>query len=434
MTTLRTIFDVSEQSYGTSDGSSEEDGQEEEGTGAPGQGSRRFKDLAVLFSQPQVVDAVRSALPALHEDPGPHWEHWLRRVTHETMGAALLAATQALVNEMSFDDLLVDVVPRGTDGGGNAPSAEFDVYISEETPGGAGLVERVEALIQDDPQRFLALLEGALEASDPEQARVDLGLVAGWLAESCSSHRPEVAQAAGALRGAQSHQDETHALEGLTSVLSDAGLFLHPVTLAAVNLRLLRPGSSANTDDLYHRLYSQWDRADETLGFEVNPRVFAEMMSHDDSIDDLLASVTEGQPPADRAHWRFSVLNGLLWPSRGTLRLEALRYYNPFAEAPTCDRLLITTLIVEDVPVIDVSVGTWRDELASAVRGFGAVDLVAPAHEGRSIRAALLDLAVKPLDVGAVAVYPRVRGFSQREGVEAVRVEVPELFGAGRDG
>src|SRR5690606_15172825 len=127
------------------------------------------------------------------------------------------------------------------------PSGEFDIWISEETPGGAGLVERVEALIQEDPQRFLALLEGALDASDPEQARVDLGLVAGWLAEGCSSHRPEVAQAAGALRGAQSHQEETQALEGLKGVLGDAGLFLHPVTLAAVNLRLLRPGSSADT-------------------------------------------------------------------------------------------------------------------------------------------------------------------------------------------
>lgn len=428
ITALRTIFDVTEAPADASDGA---EAGEAAGDLA---GNRRFRELVDLLQDPTVDRAIHRTLPELYQPIDADWEPWLAVVVHQTMASAILAAVQSLISDMAFDDLLVDVLPEVVGDPVSDPRTMLDIWITEDTPGGAGLLERVESLIQADPQRFLALLESELQASDAEQARIDLGRVSGWLAPSSPEYRSDVAEAATALRSSETHQEESEGLEDLKRALGKSGMFLNPVTLAAVNLRLLRPGSSSKTDDLYHRLFSDWDKAEEQLGYEINPRVFAEIKSHDGAIDALLPTVTEGGSPATRESWRFDVLNGLLWPSRGTLRLETLRYYNPFSDPPICDRLVLSSLVSGDIPVVDVSGPEWRARLADEVRRLGTVDLFAPEDESRAIREALVDLSINPLDIGALRVHPRVRGFLHRKGGGAVRLEVPELFGVPVDG
>ena len=387
-------------------------------------GSTRFDDLRAILAESRVLTVLREAARALWEPIDIAWEPWIGCIAHHTMGAALLAACQSLVSELSFDDLLIDVLSTG-DGG----SGTHDIWLSEDSPGGAGIVERLVVAIAEDPQRFLALVESALAPSDSEQSRDNLAKVAAWLSPESSQFEESIAASAARVRDAESHQDEVTALEQFRSALRDAGLLLSPTTLAAVNLRLLRPGSSGQTDRLYHLMASRWEEAERVLGFEVSPRVLAEICSHDNSMDPLLSVMSTHNETDQSRGWRYRILNSLLWPTAGTLRREGLQYYNPYAPMPTCDRLILLDVVSASVPLIDVSEADWFERLGEAVRGSGAADLVSSVGGLSGLRKALLILAVRPLDAGLLLVHPRIRAHGRRVGTDVVRVEVPELFG-----
>jgi ATP-dependent helicase Lhr and Lhr-like helicase len=393
------------------------------------QGNRRFEDLRAILSRPSAIAVLRDAAGALWDPIDSTWESWLSRVAHQTMGAALLSACQHLVSELSFDDLLVDVVPMR-----DGESGSHEIWLSEDTPGGSGIVERLVVLIAEDPQRFLGLVESALEPSDSEQSRANLGKVAAWLSRESPHFDESIAESAARVRDSGSHIEEVSALEELKCALREAGLLLTPTTLAAVNLRLLRPGSSEQTDRLYHRMASEWEESERVLGFEVSPRVLAEIWSHDSSMDQILTSISvagEGNDPT--SVWRYRILNSLLWPTAGTLRREGLQYYNPYAAPPICDRLILMSLIAPSIPLVDVSQARWLERLGEAVRGHGAADLMSSGAGLPDLRKALLSLAVRPLDAGILLVHPRVGAHARRDGLDYVRVEVPELFGVAFD-
>jgi hypothetical protein len=389
------------------------------------QGNRRFEDLRSILGVPSALAVLREYARILWDPIDGTWEPWLSRVAHQTMGAALLSACQGLVSELSFDDLLIDVLPTRD---GQADSHE--IWVSEDTPGGSGIVERLSVLIAEDPQRFLALVESALEPSDSEQSRENLGRVASWLSPDGPDFDESVAEAAAAVREARSHHEEGSALEVLKSTLRDAGLLLTPTTLTSVNLRLLRPGSSQQTDRLYHRMASGWAAAEQALGFEISPRVLAEIRSHDPSMDELLTSLAGADQTIT---WRYRILNSLLWPTEGTLRREGLQYYNPYAPPPSCDRLILLGLVAPSIPLVDVGEDGWLVRLGEAVRGTGAADLMSSDRGLPDLRRALLTLAIRPLDAGVLLVHPRVRAHTHRNGLDIVRVEVPELFGVAVD-
>src|SRR5690606_34295286 len=138
----------------------------------------------------------------------------------------------------------------------------------------------------------------------------------------------------------------------------------------------------------------------------IGPRVLAEIWSHDPSMDELLTGLAGA---GQIGTWRYRILNSLLWPTAGTIRREGLQYYNPYAPPPSCDRLILLSLVAPSIPRVDVGEEGWLARLGEAVRGSGAADLMSSDRGLPDLRRALLTLAIRPLDAGVLLVHPRVR-------------------------
>jgi hypothetical protein len=139
----------------------------------PSDAALRDQVIASL-SVPGITDALADAHEEAISGPRPSWEPWLRRRFAVTVAAAVHSAVQALLPEFEAEsDLVVDLVDRADD--------VVEVWLSETTTGGGGIVESLHAAYSEDPRRFWSLAAAALEPSDIEDAAAGLHQVAALL-------------------------------------------------------------------------------------------------------------------------------------------------------------------------------------------------------------------------------------------------------------
>ena len=228
------------------------------------------------------------------------------------------------------------------------------------------------------------------------------------------------------VRSANSQAATTSALRELLGSLADHGVAVsHPV-IAALNARVLRPGSSNQTDQMLHDLVHRWHAEESRLGIEIDARVFAFVASESDQVDRAVPPPPGGV--GDQRQRRFTTIYGLLWPRGSTVRASSLRTYNPYhSHAPT-DRVLVLTALRRATPVVHLGDVAWRDKLAIALVDGGAALLSAAPADARHLRHALMEVQSNPVDAGYLMLHPRVIGFARDGGDLLVRLELREAF------
>src|SRR5262249_10304944 len=234
-----------------------------------------------------------------------------------------------------------------------------EIWLSEPSIGGGGIVEEFARRYADDPRRFFRLVESALAPSDFEIIDTEL-----MRALDLAVHDPEVRQRLADVPSATSQTATTSSVRSLSAALAGHGISVsHPVT-AALNARVLRPGSSAETDALLYSLLCRRRSEEIRLGIEIDARVFAFVASASDELD------RAGPPPAggteDQRQRRFATIYGLLWPRGSVVRASSLRAHNLYHPHPPTDRMLVLTALRSTIPVVALSDPRWRELLATA--------------------------------------------------------------------
>src|SRR5690606_21568735 len=101
------------------------------------------------------------------------WQLWLGWAYRETLGAAILDAVIALCPGVDESQLVLDTEPGPRMGyPGGVPDDE--VWLTETSVGGAGVVEQFVARYAADPRRVTALLDHSLESGEWEQVDTQL--------------------------------------------------------------------------------------------------------------------------------------------------------------------------------------------------------------------------------------------------------------------
>ena len=199
----------------------------------------------------------------------------------------------------------------------------------------------------------------------------------------------------------------------------------HPVT-AALNARVLRPGSSAQTDEFLYSLLHRRRAEEARLGIEIDARVFAFVASASDEVDWAVP------PPAgttdDPRQRRFAAIYGLLWPRGSTVRASSLRAYNPYHPHPPTDRALVLAALRPSIQVVPLRHPNWRQLLATALVEDGSAFLSASPAEARDLRGAVMEVQGVPVDAGFLMLHPRVIGVSRDDEEVRVRLELREAF------
>lgn len=391
---------------------------------------RRLRELTDLIGRSETRAVLHDSAQVLWEPLGAGWEPWLRARFKATLGAALVEAAHDLCPRMDPGALLVDLSAYRSDvegDRGQASSADDELWLTEATIGGGGFIEEFLTLYAGDPRRFFRLLDAALAPSDLEALGFELERVLE-IATSTAPEEAPVARAFSAVRSADSHAASVQALNDLRAELARRGVQPTPTLLVALNTRVLRPGTTAETDSYLALLMRDWLDAERRLGIEIDARVLALVRSADYRLEQALGVNAVGDSDRARAVWRYGVLYGMLWPRGAQVRSEALRPVNAFERLPECDRLLLLVAIPR--PVVTVTLGgeNWFQDLAQVLVRDGVAEIVAPVAEAGRLADALLRIGSEAIDSEALLIHARLSGL-RRDGQQLrASVELPEAF------
>jgi hypothetical protein len=318
----------------------------------------------------------------------------------------LRQACYYLAPQFSAAELLLDV-----DEDLSSPG-KVTLWITEETSGGAGLVEAIADRYQEDPRRFYLLVELVLGLSDFEMADRELTRIIGL-----SQTAAPVASALAHVRHAVSNDEMTQASAELRTIFAMHDIVQSHSVLTSLNSRVLRKGTSEKTDHLLADLLGYWRAKEEELGVEVDVRIFAYVASKltrfADRLHDVLNAISAGQTMT----WlgEYGILYGLLWPRGLVIRERVLDVSTPYGNSGTADPLLLRMTIENAIGTIDLSLSDWRNRVHEGLRRDGIVRIRAGAGQRDAVRAGILELITNPVEDGYLRFFPCIARIEQQQ-------------------
>jgi superfamily II DNA or RNA helicase len=376
-----------------------------------GQGNVQDKlrqDLSLLVADPQINSRLFDLAGILWHPITAQWEPWLRERFAATTAAAALNAIQSLCTDINADGLVIDIDsgPREAedvigDGAGT------EIWISETAPGGNGQIEEVLRQYAEDPRRFFSLMTAALRDNDfalsDHQMRQYLDIVVDH--ESSG----DLALSSEAFRNAYGASSSHQAFSALRETLAASGFVtFHSFMVALVN-RVLRPGSTRESDAFFLGAIRRWDQEEERLGVELDARVIAYRLSRRDDIDTALSFAGIDTPSFSPDQWRFGVIYGLLWPRGAQIRLAGLQISSQYADLPPPEPLLVMPFLDQDHSPIDVALVDWQETCLNRLANSGAATLSCPMNQPERLADAFNFLATNPVQTGYLSVFGRVQ-------------------------
>ena len=374
----------------------------EDDSNTDNQDPRLVSEVETVLRDGDVISAIKECLGILDGPLPSECLTWMHERFSATLAAALIEAIQTICPDVDIEDLRPDIEIRTTDDG----QGFSRITISEDQPGGTGVIEAAVDRIIEDPRSFWAVVTSILGPCDGE--RIDLNL-RRFLQERSNGHIQEVEPT----RAASTLGETTSSWERLRGSLFLRGIDADQTVVSALATRLLRPGSDIRVEDLCRELLEKWDRIEDQLRIEVELRVFAYVAATDNAIKGKLRAITASHNQS--VDWEVGQLVGLLWPRGGKLRSSSLQSYNPYRELPRTERLLFQHIADAPTPRVRHQLGEWRDELDAYLRKKGSATISCPNEH--AVADAIRDLLMRPTAIGVLEFHPRVVGLT-RSGTE----------------
>ena len=380
-------------------------------TGAPDPGL--VADLSDALRVSGVIDELRSAASALWIQPNADWLPWLRERQLTTLAAGIVDAIQSACPEADTSDLRCDIESIS-----DGPPATGSIRITEDEPGGIGVIETFVDRYVEDPRGFWALVAAALSECDGE--RVDRS-VRHFLAQCDVA---PISNQVSAIRTARDLTELTAAWTGLRAGLFERGIDADQAVVAAIATRIVRPGSTPDVEGLVGDLLRRWDELEESLGVDVELRVFAYLAATDSLIRRRLQALASGR--SGGPGWEVGQIVGLLWPRGYRLRAAALQTYSPYRQFEPTERLLFADVVGSRGAVVDAASRQWRKDVDDALRVQGSA--VITARSEAVAAAAIRDLMTEPTSVDVLEFHPRVVGVSRSLAGIDISLELREAY------
>jgi hypothetical protein len=373
--------------------------------------TERQQELVELLGREEVLVTLERHAVVLWQEPGADWSAWLSRVFRATAGSAIYQAACTLCPEIDASEISVDFgVCRGECG----QLAEDEIWFIESSIGGGGGVERILDCYGRDPGGFLRLAERMLDAAECEIVERDLRRVLSAASDASS----RMAEIFASIRAADDVASTEEAFSSLIRSLPSMGVAVDKTFLRALSARVLRPGSSPETDVLLDGMMQAWADAEESLGFEVDARVWSYLAAAEFG-ERLAQSLAQQHRPQA---WVANAIYGLLPPRGWLARSGHLALHNPFEDTVRPERLLMQALLPAPLQTITLGDGTWEERLNAALVSEGRASLRISQERMEAGKEFLVRAAVSPLDCGPFFFFPQIVG-CQRE-VEAIVIEL----------
>lgn len=327
---------------------------------AAGESEARLKERIIeQWSDPAVVQLVEQLEATLWEDLGETYQEWVRRRYLATLAQAFRSAAVSRLNEVSEDDLMVDV-SFGEDG-------DAEIYLTETNSGGLGQIEVVVQELRQSPELLLDGIRHALSYCPRKFIANNVTAVLGRIAAGVESD--PIAAAFAAARSAKGFQQLAEAKRELQATLDAVGFDSSRQVVVAIVTKLLRAGSSPRTDAAAHLLNGAWRRHEERLGVSIDPRVFAYLCVQYGParrrLAQLFREISGGEDPSDSQ--LYAALQQFLLSGCEDSCPECLDHPNRFNDFGRPSRSLALDWL--SLGVEEVSADEHPDEWVEMTRG-----------------------------------------------------------------
>jgi DEAD/DEAH box helicase len=371
------------------------DNDEEESIG------RLQTKLARYLESNPVREALSDNSRVLWTDDDPGLKRWLHECYASSLGAALFATASRLVPDIEPDDLVLDVE-------GNV------VWISEFAAGGVGLVSKIADTIALRPGAFDLQLRDVLEHCQRGELAWQLSTIAALV----RSEDQPLADVFAQVRSASDlpRQETTRGL--LSSVLERHGLPAGRDLVVALNAKFLRPNSGPDSDRLIATLVHHWHQEEERIGCSIDLRVMAvvanQIQEVRDQLQELLRRIGGDSARLEEAQV-FNLLQSMLWLRCETSCLDCIEHQHPFQEFARPSRDLLLALVEPGSEPVGYGQPNWEELLRERLSTDYHVDLICSNEVVVLCKQAILDLLVRPVDVGFQHFFPSI-GRIRRDG------------------
>jgi len=397
---------------------------------AAGQANQQDKlrqDLAHLIADPAVRAGLFRLAAILWTPISEDWEFWLRDRFTATVGAAAHQALLNLCPELDADSLVVDLYAGTREADDQlAGQASAEVWISEVAPGGNGQIEEALRQYAEDPRRYFTLMTAALRDNDFALSDHQLQRFLQTVVETAPNS--ELAEATAELRRSEGVEASHRSLMALRHSLAAEGFVTFHSFMVALANRVLRPGSTPESDAFFLNAIREWSAQEARLGVELNARVIAYRLSRRADIDAALNFAGIDTPTINPDQWRMGVVYGLLWPRGAEVRQSGLQLYSPFVDLPTPEPLLLRAHLETGDHPIDLGEVEWRSQCLARLAETGAVTLVCRVDEAARVAEAFNFLATNPVQTGYLSVFARVQAVRRVQDRHLVEVDIPEAL------
>ncbi|OEC45840.1 protein DpdJ [Aeromonas sp. DNP9] len=375
--------------------------------------------LRELLSQAPVMAKIAGWVELLYQPLDHSWLEWLNLNFTNTLGAALLQTAMQLCPDADDNDLILDLNGGAVRTDLLAPD-QREIWLSETTVGGGGIIEKIQQIYREDPRRFFELLDFNLCPGNYETMDNNVWHLLQQLASPASSLSARMNE----MRLASNHASQVQAQRNLLGELQCSGFMTSHNFLSAINTRLLRPGTDASSDAFLLHLQLEWRQQELRLGIELPQRVYAFTCSQSNALDQQLRQASQGHHNLES--WRFNTCNGLLWPRGHTIRDSWLTWYNPYSFAGPTERLLLAHVVQHSCSQVDLGWQDWMQQCHQHLEKNGKCELLAAS--GASLNEAIATLLVTPVEMYGLFFYPRVSALRRHNNDTFAMIEIPDAI------
>lgn len=377
------------------------------------------QSLCELLTQAPVRAKIDNWAVLLWQPLDSSWLKWITLNFTNTLGAALLQTAMQLCPDADDNDLILDL------SGGPVRTAllaadQCEIWLSETTVGGGGIIEKIQQGYREDPRRFFELLDFNLSPGNYETMDNNV-----WhLLQSLANPASTLPACMNMMRTASNHASQVQAQRNLLGELQRSGFMTSHSFLSAINTRLLRPATITSSDTFLLQLHQEWRQQEQRLGIELPQRVYAFTQSQSNALDNQLQKASQGQYNLES--WRFNTCNGLLWPRGHTIRDSWLTWYNPYSFAGPTERLLLAHVVQHRCAEVALSQPDWMQLCHQHLENNGKCELLAQPSDALNV--AIATLLVTPVEMYGLFFYPRVSALRRHNNDTFAMIEIPEAI------
>ena len=376
--------------------------------------SKLAESIVDLLEDSNVESAVEALATQLWDTNSQRFSIWLKGRLHESMGEAVIESAVSLAPLHTTPDALQLDLNDGIS------ESEDQIWISESSLGGTGVIEEISIRISENQVRFMEELEASISPKDLEMVARNLNRYV-----TLASTDEEVKNILNDLRNESGRRKGEELRRSLYACLSNKGIFIDRSFPIALNHRLLREGMNSETDALIAKLIDLWTQAEDHLGISIDLRVFCYLATihsqYGPQVKHMVSRFSNEEPSNDVI---VGVLSGILWQQPAEVRRHDLATYNPFKKSGYTDPALIRALLpFGDIEEVNVADTNWQSAVIDSLSSSGFVNLIASNDSLEDLRSKLHGLLASPIDSDYLQFFPDIYALDHTDdGVTATLV------------